>query len=179
MPTLNNKDKREIKELINVFADPKSSRQAWRSVGQAILNNPASCAPMQYDKDGNPTFASDIENYTYNKLRNDLKKLGEPNREPTELEMIMACQIVKARFDTQAAVFVRDTLGAKPIDESKMDANLTSNPYEQMTDEELELLAEHRAKKAAEAEAANIDDQTQGSDSAASESLVNEEEHDA
>lgn len=175
MPTLTNKDKREIKELINVFADPKSSRQAWRSVGQAILNNPATKAPSMMDRDGNETFQSQIEGYTYNKLRNDLKKIGEPDREPTELEMIMACQIVKARFDTNAAVFVRDTLGAKPVDESKMDANLTSNPYEQMSDEELELIAEHRARKAAEAEEANIDDQTPDSDSSATESLVNEE----
>ena len=64
--------------------------------------------------------------------------------------MILACQMVKARFDTQAAIFVRDTLGAKPVDESKMDATLSANQYEQLSDEELELLAAHRAQKAAD-----------------------------
>ena len=61
--------------------------------------------------------------------------------------MILHCQMVKARTDTSAAVFIRDTLGAKPVDESKVDAQL-SNPYEQLTDEELELLQEMRKKKA-------------------------------
>ena len=58
--------------------------------------------------------------------------------------------MVKARTDTSAAVFIRDTLGAKPIDESKVDAQL-SNPYEQLTDEELEALQAMREKKALEA----------------------------
>ena len=75
--------------------------------------------------------------------------------------------MVKARFDTQAAIFVRDTLGAKPVDESKMDATLSANQYEQLTDEELELLAAHRAKKAA-------DDQR--SQAEASSSLVKPED---
>ena len=64
--------------------------------------------------------------------------------------MILHCQKVKARTETSAAVFIRDTLGAKPIDESKVDAQL-SNPYEQLTDEELEALQAMREKKALEA----------------------------
>lgn len=174
-----NKSDRERKEMLTLFANPKTSREAWRNVGAAILQNPARLRPETVDKYGNPDLNSLIEQYSYNKLKADIATLGDKDREPTELEMIMMCQMVKARTDTQAAIFVRDTLGAKPVDESKMDATLSANPYEQMTDEELELLAEHRAKKAAEAEAAIIDDQTQGSDSAASESLANEEEHDA
>jgi hypothetical protein len=58
--------------------------------------------------------------------------------------------MVKARTDTSAAVFIRDTLGAKPVDETKVDAQL-SNPYEQLTDEELEVLQAMREKKALEA----------------------------
>ena len=60
--------------------------------------------------------------------------------------MILQCQIVKARCDTSAATFVRDTLGAKPVDESKIDASVT-NPYESLSDEELEALAKMRAAK--------------------------------
>ena len=60
--------------------------------------------------------------------------------------------MVKARTDTSAAVFIRDTLGAKPVDESKVDAQL-SNPYEQLTDEELEMLRAAREKKMLEAAA--------------------------
>jgi hypothetical protein len=142
---------RNEKEMVSLFKDPKFSRQAWRSVGMAILQNPAKKAPEQYDKDGNPTLQSEIERYSWNKLHADLQILGEKDRGPTELEMIMQCQIMRARFDTSAAIFVRDTLGAKPVDESKVDAQL-SNPYEQLSDEELELIAEARQKKALEAQ---------------------------
>ena len=150
MANIPNKDLRELKETMNVFSDPRTQREAWRSLGVKLLNNPATKAPEQLDKDGNPTLASSIEQYTYRQLVNDIKRSEQPDREPTEIEMILACQMVKALFDTQAAIFVRDTLGAKPVDESKMDATLSANQYEQLTDEELELLAAHRAQKAAD-----------------------------
>lgn len=143
-----NKDIRERKEIDNLFRDPKYCRQAWRNIGTAILQSPVSRMPVDYDKDGNPTLRSSLEDYSYRSLKRDItalcKRDGLEEREPTELEMIMQCQIAKARFDTNAAIFVRDTLGAKPVDESKIDATL-SNPYEELTDEELALLAAHRA----------------------------------
>jgi hypothetical protein len=143
---MSNKLERDLKEMMNVFADPKYVRQAWKSVGQAILQNPAIKPVSQFDKDGNETLGSSIEKYSYNSLKRDLGKIGEANREPTELEMILQCQIVKARYDTAAATFVRDTLGAKPVDESKVDAQI-NNPYEQLSDEELELIAQERERK--------------------------------
>ena len=167
MANIPNKDLRELKETMNVFSDPRTQREAWRSLGIKLLNNPATKAPEQLDKDGNPTLASSIEQYTYRQLVNDIKRSEQPDREPTEIEMILACQMVKARVDTQAAIFVRDTLGAEPVDESKMDATLSANQYEQLTDEELELLAAHRAQKAA-------DDQR--SQAEASSSLVKPED---
>lgn len=139
---------RDEKEMKNLFSDPKFSRQAWQSVGRAILQNPASKPIPMFDKDGNETLASQIERYNYQRLSQDIAMIKNPGRtEPTELEMILACQIVKARFDTTAAAFVRDTLGAKPVDESKTDLSV-NNPYESLTDEELEMLQQMREKKA-------------------------------
>lgn len=54
--------------------------------------------------------------------------------------------MIRARFDTSAATFVRDTLGAKPVDESKMDMDV-HNPYENLSDEELELLDNYRKEQ--------------------------------
>lgn len=147
---------RTNKEMMSLFKDPKFSRQAWKSVGMAILQNPAQRAPMQIDKDGNQTLQSQIEEYSYNKLAKDIQTLGEENRAPTELEMILQCQIMRARFDTSAATFVRDTLGAKPVDESKVDAHV-SNPYESLSDEELELIAKSREQKAIAANTTHTD----------------------
>ena len=142
---------RAYKEMQNIFGDVKFSREAWKSVGQAILRNPASkTAIVVVDKDGNPSIASQIEQYSYNKLKRDIEALGQEDREPTELEMILQCQMIKARYDTNAAVFIRDTLGAKPIDESKVDAQV-NNPYEQLSDEELEMIVKMREQKALQA----------------------------
>ena len=147
---MSNKHDRDSKEMANLFADPKYMRQAWQAVGHAILKNPAVRLPADYDKQGNETLRSLADTYCYSKLKSDIdaiaKENGTPTREVTELEMILGCQIAKARWDTAAATFVRDTLGAKPVDETKVDQTIT-NDYAAMTDEELELLAEFRAKK--------------------------------
>lgn len=141
---MSNKSEREFKEMMSVFTDPKTMRAAWRSVGAAILQNPATKPLIVYNKDGDETYGSQIENYTYQKLRQDIKDICKEDREPTELEMIIGCQVLRARNDTAAAVFVRDTLGAKPVDESKVEQ--TVNAFEALSDEELELLAAHRAQ---------------------------------
>ena len=36
-----NKTERERKEMLTLFANPKTAREAWRNVGAAILQNPA------------------------------------------------------------------------------------------------------------------------------------------
>ena len=144
---MSNKDKRTALEMVNLFEDPRFVRKAWRSIGAAIANRPAVRLPIVTDKDGNQTFASQIEEYSYNKLAADLRAISSDKTGPTELEMIMQCQFIRARFDTQAAVFIRDTIGGKPVDETKMDMSV-NNPYESLTDEELELLAKHRESKA-------------------------------
>lgn len=152
MAKYKNKEYRELREMQNLFNDPKYIREVWRNVGNAILRNPATIPCKQYDKNGEETFESKLQSYTYNQLHGDLQAIGavagEQGREPTELEMILACQAVRARFDTSAAVFIRDTLGAKPVDESKVEQSV--NVFESLTDEELELLALHRTQAASE-----------------------------
>ena len=146
---MSNKNDRETKEMQNLFSDPKFQRQAWKYVGVAIANSPASLPFTAYDKNGNPTIDSEIQTYSYNQLHKDIESLGKENRQPTELEMILKCQMIRARYDTSAATFIRDTLGAKPVDESKVDATV-NNPYESLSDEELEMLAMMRENKSKE-----------------------------
>lgn len=144
---MSNKEERDKKEMKSLFEDPKFSRKAWRAVGMAIAASPAQRVFLP-DEDGNyASINAAIENYSYTKLKEDIASLGKEDREPTEMELIMQCHAVKSRVDVASAVFFRDTVGAKPIDESKVDQNVT-NQYEQMTDEELEcLLAFREAKK--------------------------------
>lgn len=134
---VSNKTYRELLETRNVFADPAYCREAWKSVGTAILLSPAIGCIGDID-----TREGAIESYTYRKLTEELKDIG---RKPTELEMIFHCQAAKARFDTSAAVFVRDTVGAKPIDESKV--TVGRSQYEEMSDDELEALLRYRQQR--------------------------------
>lgn len=145
-PTPDYRPSRERKELDNLFKDPRFSRKAWQAVGHALLKQPATRPIEIIGKDGMPTLESDEMRYTYEMLHNDLWMAGREQREPTQLEMILGCQILRARHDTAAATFVRDTVGAKPIDESKVDQTVF-NEYAGLTDEELEMLAAMRAAR--------------------------------
>lgn len=137
---VSNKSYRELLETRNVFADPAYCREAWKSVGTAILLSPAIGCIGDID-----TREGAIESYTYDKLCRELKEIDGKGRQPTELEMIFHCQAAKARFDTSAAVFVRDTVGAKPIDESKV--TVGRSQYEDMSDDELEALLRYRQQR--------------------------------
>lgn len=142
-----NKDNRQLREINNLFGDPKFARQVWKAVGNAIAARPATKPIVILDKDGNETPNSQIEGYAYRQLAQDIDKLATDNPEPTMLEMILMSQMIKARTDTAAATFIRDTLGAKPIDESKIEQT-NNNPYEQLTDEELQMIQDMRKRKA-------------------------------
>lgn len=152
---VSNKSYRELLETRNVFADPAYCREAWKSVGTAILLSPAIGCIGDID-----TREGAIESYTYDKLCRELKEIDGKGkgRQPTELEMIFHCQAARARFDTSAAVFVRDTVGAKPIDESKV--TVGRSQYEEMSDDELEALLRYRQSKTYEGEATTAEADT-------------------
>lgn len=171
---------RQRKETENLFADPAYQRQAWRSIGHLVLNRPASEPIPRYDKNGDETYESLVERYTYDKLMDDLTNLQDPTHTaPTELEMIMACQAHMARINAANFVAFRDTVGAKPVDESKIDHQI-NNPYEELTDEELEMIL---AAREAKEQIASADRQLSAPSSPASGDtsplVTHEEEQDA
>ena len=130
-----------------IFKSPKKAREVWRNVALAIALRPAAKPVVQTDKNGDETFESRVQRYTYDTLANDIDKLGDPNAGPTEIEMILSCQAVMARTNPSAFTAFVDRAGGKPVDESKVDAQVT-NPYTELTDDELEMLVAYRAKKA-------------------------------
>ena len=139
------KEERQRKETEALFKNPRYAREAWKSVGIAILNSPAQ-APINMEV---PTLDNLIEHYSFDSLCKDVATIVEGNRkEPTELEMIFRCQAIHARHNTNAAVFVRDTVGGKPVDESKVEQT-NYNMFEQLSDDELEILVQYREQQAA------------------------------
>lgn len=129
-----------------IFKSPKKAREVWRNVALAIALRPASKPIVQFDKNGDETFESQVQRYTYDTLANDVDKLGNPDAGPTEIEMILSCQAIMARTNPSAFTAFVDRAGGKPVDESKVDAQVT-NPFADLSDDELEMLAAYRASK--------------------------------
>lgn len=145
---LTNKQIREQREFETLFKNPKHARQMW---AQNVIDRYAKPAlrPVSItDKDGNLTPASQIELAVWNHLKAELEAAGQ-DRLPTEGEMMEACQQYYSRHNASSYVARRDSMGAKPIDETKQNVSV-NNPLEDLSDEELfvmqRALEEHRQK---------------------------------
>jgi hypothetical protein len=148
---LTNKQIREQREFETLFKNPKHARATW---AQHVIDRYAKPAlrPIPItDKDGNLTPTSQIELAVWNHLKAELEA-ADQDRLPTEGEMMEACQQYYSRHNASSYVARRDSMGAKPIDETKQSVSV-SNPLENLSDEELfvmqEALEAHRnAQKA-------------------------------
>ena len=124
---LTNKQIREQREFETLFKNPKHARAMW---SQQVIDRwakPAMEPIMVYDSKGNLTEDSQ-----------ELKAQGL-DRLPTDGEMMEACQAYYSRSNTGTYVARRDSMGAKPVDESKQTIS-NVNPLENLTDEQLEVM---------------------------------------
>lgn len=156
---LTNKQIREQREFETLFKNPKHARAMW---AQNVIDRYAKPAlePIQIvDKDGNLTPTSQIEIAVWRHLKRELEEMGL-DRLPTEGEMMEACQQYYSRHNASSYTARRDSMGAKPIDETKQ-THTVNNPLEDLSDEELivmqKALEEHR-QKLLEAENGRKDD---------------------
>lgn len=146
---LTNKQIREQREFETLFKNPKHARAMW---AQNVIDRYAKPAlePIQiFDKDGNLTPTSQIEIAVWRHLKDELEAMGS-DRLPTEGEMMEACQQYYSRHNAASYTARRDSMGAKPIDETKQQVQV-NNPLEDLSDEELlvmqKALEEHRTKE--------------------------------
>lgn len=135
MNELSTKQLREQREFETLFKNPKHARGMW---SQTVINRYCKPAmrPIQIlDKDGIPTSTSQIELAVWNHLLEEIRATGS-DRLPTEGEMMEACQQYYSRHNANSYVARRDSMGAKPIDETKQQVSV-NNPLEGLSDEEL------------------------------------------
>lgn len=135
---LTNKQIREQREFETLFKNPKHAREMWSNEVRLRYAKPAMPPIMILDKDGNPTPTSQIEIAVWNHLCTELSNRGL-DRYPTEGEMMEACQQYYARHNATAYVARRDSMGAKPVDETKQSVQV-NNPLEDLSDEELMIM---------------------------------------
>lgn len=136
---MTNREIGEQREFEALFANPKSARVQWQQEVAKRYAKPAMKPIVLHDKDGNETQQSIIERNIWNHIMEEHKQMGI-SRLPSEGEMMEACQQYYARHNAASYVARRDSMGAKPIDETKQNLNVTNNPLEELSDEELTIV---------------------------------------
>ena len=141
---------REQREFQTLFRNPKHARTTWQQNVIDRFCRPATKPIEIYDKDGTLLPQCQVEAQIWEQLTSELKSAGI-SRGPTDGEMMEACQAYYSRHNSASYVARRDSMGAKPIDESKQ-THTMNNPLEDLSDEELfvlqEALDKHRLKDA-------------------------------
>ena len=135
---LTNKQMRDQREFETLFKNPKHARAMW---SEKVIDRYAATAlpPVPiYDSKGTLTEESQLEQAVWQHLLNELKAQGS-TRLPTEGEMMEACQQYYARHNAAAYVARRDSMGAKPMDETKQQVSV-NNPLSDFSDDELRAM---------------------------------------
>lgn len=134
------KKEREEREYRSLFADERYAKRAWRALMGSALEGEAKPLPLIIDpKTGEPTLNSEIDIMAYNNVKARLMKEGK-DREPMQAELIVECNIIKARFNDSTFNLFLDRTAGKVKDE----VSVSTNQFESLSDEELELLRKHR-----------------------------------
>jgi hypothetical protein len=132
---LTKKQLREQREFQTLFKNPKHARSMWAQTVLERYSKPAFEPIIITDKDGNISPESQIEISIWKHLKKELESEGL-DRLPTDGEMMEACQAYYARHTSSSYTARRDSMGAKPIDETKQ-SHIVNNPLEELSDEEL------------------------------------------
>lgn len=138
------KSEREEREYKSLFTDERYAKKAWRQLIGSSLESAGSVLPESYDKDGNLSFQSQLDMMAYDNVKKRLESEGK-SREPMQAELIVECNILKARFSDSTFNIVLDRTAGKVKDE----ITVGHSEYEDLTDEELNLLVEYREKQKA------------------------------
>lgn len=133
---------REEAEYRSLFTDERYAKKAWKEMIGASLQGPAKPLPEFLDKNGQVSPQSEIDLMAYNNVKARLIAEGK-TREPMQAEMMVECAILRSRLDTNTLNLLLDRTAGKV----KEELNVNTSQYEDLTDEELELLASHRMQQ--------------------------------
>ena len=139
------KSEREKREYKSLFSDERYAKKAWKEFIGTSLESKGKALPVQLNKDGTPTLDSEIDNMAYQNVKARLKEEGK-DREPMQAELIVEAAVVRARFQDTTLNILLDRTAGKVKDE----VSVNTNPFEDLSDDELAALAKYREEKKAE-----------------------------
>ena len=135
------KEEREALEYKSLFGDERYAKKAWRTIMAKSLEGEAALPPSVTDKNGNETLESQIYRMAYVQVVERLRAEGK-SRLPMKAELIVESNLIRAAFDTPTFNVILDRTAGKV----KEEINIGRGEYEELSDEELALLAAHRKK---------------------------------
>lgn len=139
------KTERELKEYQSLFTDERYAKQAWKKmIGESLQSN-AAFLPDFLTSKGDVAPQSIVYSAARDGVVHRLRERGL-DREPTKAEVLIEANVIRAAFDNQ----VFNTLLDRTAGKVKEEVNVTTNSYEELSDEELELLMAHRQAKLGE-----------------------------
>ena len=142
------KTEREKREYEGLFTDERYAKNAWKSIFGKSLESSGKALPPTIDpKTGELTFQTLLDQEAYANVKARLEKEGI-DREPMQAELIVECGILRSRFDNNMFNTVLERTAGKVKDE----ITVNKSPYEDLTDEELEMLAAARSAKETESQ---------------------------
>jgi len=136
------KEAREELEHKSLFSDERYAKKAWKQLLSKSLQSDAALPPEVVDKAGNETLESQIYKEAYSSVQKRLKDAGL-SRSPMKAELIVESNLIRAAFDTQTFNVILDRTAGKV----KEEISIGVGQFEELSDDELALIAEHRATK--------------------------------
>lgn len=136
------KNEREEREYKSLFSDERFAKKAWKEFIGTSLSGDAKALPTIYDaKSKEPTLQSVIDTEAYNNVKKRLEANGL-ERQPMQAELIVESNILRARFTDTTFTTILDRTAGKVKDE----ISISGGEYEDLTDEEIEVLLALREK---------------------------------
>lgn len=136
------KSEREEREYKSLFTDERYAKKAWKKFIGESLQSDAVDLPVFTDGKGNSAPQSIIYEAAMASVKKRLKSQGL-SREPMKAEILVEANIIRAAFDTATFNTILDRTAGKV----KEELNVNTSTYEELDDEELELLIAHRKAK--------------------------------
>ena len=137
------KAEREEREYKSLFNDERYAKKAWREIIGKSLESPAKSLSSVIDiKTGEETLQSKIDQMAYANVKSRLLAEGK-DREPMQAELIVECNIIKARFTDSTFNIILDRTAGKV----KEEVSVSSSPFEDLSDDELQALLAYRKSK--------------------------------
>jgi hypothetical protein len=133
------KPEREEKEYKSLYTDERYAKQAFKRLINKSLQSNVAILPDFEDAHGNTTPQSAIYKAATNSVRARLLEEGL-DREPMKAEVLIEASVIRAAFDNNTLNLILDRTAGKV----KEEISIGVGQYEDLSDEELRVLAAHR-----------------------------------